>query len=268
MKRLSLLISILVIAAFPALAQPKKTQAVKEYTIEQFMNTVRIGGSSFSSDEKSILFHTNKTGIYNVYSVPVSGGAAAQLTNSTKESTFAVSYLPKDTRFLYTYDRGGNENSHIYLHEQDGSERDLTPGDKVKANFLGWSHDRKSFFYSTNERDARYFDIYEMPLDTFKSTMVYKDETGLEVSTISDDKKYVAFQKNGGSQADSDIFLYNTATKEMKNITTHTGDVANGAETFDVNSKYLYYLTDAGSEFRYVARYDLATGKSDVVEKT
>jgi len=268
MKRLLLIVSILIIAAFPALAQPKKTQAVKEYTIEQFMNTVRIGGSSFSSDEKSILFHTNKTGIYNVYSVPVSGGAAAQLTNSTKESTFAVSYLPKDTRFLYTYDRGGNENSHIYLREQDGSERDLTPGDKVKANFLGWSHDRKSFFYSTNERDARYFDIYEMPLDTFKSTMVYKDETGLDVSTISDDKKYVAFQKNGGSQADSDIFLYNTATKEMKNITVHTGDVANGAETFDVNSKYLYYLTDAGSEFRYVARYDLATGKSDVVEKT
>jgi dipeptidyl aminopeptidase/acylaminoacyl peptidase len=258
----------MLIAACPAVAQQKKTQPVKEYTIEQFMNTVRIGGSSFSSDEKSVLFHTNKTGIYNVYSAPVSGGAAAQLTNSTKESTFAVSYFPKDTRFLYRYDRGGNENEHLYLRELDGSERDLTPGDKVKANFLGWSHDRKSFFYSTNERDARFFDIFEMPIDTFKPWLVYKDETGLEVSAISDDKKYIAFQKNGGSTADSDILLYNTATKEMKNITAHTGDVANGAETFDVSSKYLYYLTDAGSEFKYVARYDLATGKSDVVEKT
>jgi dipeptidyl aminopeptidase/acylaminoacyl peptidase len=267
MKRLSLLIVMLLIAAFPAVAQQKKTQPVKEYTIEQFMNTVRIGGSSFSSDEKSILFHTNKSGIYNVYSVPVSGGAPAQLTNSTKESTYAVSYFPKDTRFLYTYDRGGNENSHIYLREADGTERDLTPGDKVKANFLDWSHDRKSFFYSTNERDARFFDIFEMPIDTFKPTLIYKDEAGLDVSTISNDKKYIAFQKNGGSTADSDVFLYNTVTKEMKNITAHTGDVANGAETFDVNSKYLYYLTDAGSEFKYVARYDLATGKSDVVEK-
>jgi dipeptidyl aminopeptidase/acylaminoacyl peptidase len=259
---------MLVMAAFSAVAQQKKTQPVKEYTIEQFMNTVRVGGSSFSSDEKSILFHTNKTGIYNVYSVPVSGGASAQLTSSTKESTFAVSYFPKDTRFLYTYDRGGNENSHIYLREQDGTERDLTPGDKVKANFLGWSHDRKTFFYSTNERDARFFDVYEMPIDTFKATLIYKDETGMDVSTISNDKKYIAFQKNGASTADSDVFLYNTAAKEIKNITAHTGDVANGAETFDVNSKYLYYLTDAGSEFRYVARYDLATGKSDVVEKT
>jgi dipeptidyl aminopeptidase/acylaminoacyl peptidase len=268
-KRLSLLIFTLIIAASTAFAQQKKKAAepVKEYTIEQFMNTVRIGGSSFSSDEKSILFHNNKSGIFNVYSVPVSTGAATQLTNSTKESTFAISYLPNDSRFLYSYDRGGNENSHIYLRELDGSERDLTPGEKVKANFLGWAHDRKSFFYSTNERDARFFDIFEMPIDTFKSTLIYKDETGLDAGTISDDKKFIAFQKSGGSQADSDILLYNVATKEMKNITEHTGDVGNSAETFDVNSKYLYYLTDLGSEFRYVARYDLAAGKSEVVEK-
>ena len=86
--RLSLLIFTLIVAASTAFAQQKP---VKEYTIEQFMNTVRIGGSSFSSDEKSILFHNNKSGIFNVYSVRVSGGAATQLTNSTKESTFAVS---------------------------------------------------------------------------------------------------------------------------------------------------------------------------------
>ena len=140
-------------------AQQKKVVPVKEYTIEQFMNTVRIGGSSFSADDKSILFHNNKTGIFNVYSVPVTGGAPTQLTSSTKESTYAVSYFPNDARFIYTYDRGGNENNHLYLRELDGTERDLTPGDKVKANFLGWSHDRKSFFFSTNERDARFFDI-------------------------------------------------------------------------------------------------------------
>src|SRR5690349_14755262 len=68
-KRISLLILTLIAAACTATAQPKK--AVKEYTIEQFMNTVRIGGSSFSADEKSLLFHSNKSGIYNVYSVAV-----------------------------------------------------------------------------------------------------------------------------------------------------------------------------------------------------
>ena len=53
----------------------------------------------------------------------------------------------------------------------------------------------------------------------------------------------------------------------MKNITAHTGDVSNSPQAFDSNSKYLDYTTDKGSEFQYIARYDLATGKTTTVEK-
>jgi dipeptidyl aminopeptidase/acylaminoacyl peptidase len=241
-------------------------RAVRQYTIEQFMDTTRVGGSSFSSDESQILFHSNKTGIFNVYTAPVRGGASKQLTNSTKESTYAVSYLPTDSRFIYTYDRGGNENSHLYVREADGTERDLTPGEKTKANFLGWAFDRKSLFYSTNERDPRFFDIYEMALADFKPALVYKDETGFNLGDISNDKRFIAFQKTGGSASDSDIYLYDARTKELKNITAHTGDVINNPQTFDPSSKYLYFLTDAGGEFQHVARYDLATGKTETIE--
>ena len=240
---------------------------VRQYTIEQFMDTVRLGGGSFSFDEKHILFHSNKTGIFNVYTVPVAGGEAKQLTNSTKESTFAVSYLPNDSRFIYTYDRGGNENSHIYLREQDDTERDLTPGEKTKANFLTWAHDRKSFFYSTNERDPKYFDIFEMTVADMKPTLVFKDETGYEFADISNDKRYLAFSKPGDSTIDSDIFLYDTQQKEMKKITPHTGEVSFNAQSFDPQSKSLYFTTDEGSEFAYLKRYELATGNSVVVEK-
>jgi dipeptidyl aminopeptidase/acylaminoacyl peptidase len=242
-------------------------RVVRQYTIEQFMDTTRVGGASFSADEKQVLFHNNKTGIFNVYSVPVAGGAPKQLTNSTKESTYSVSYFPSDARFIYTYDRGGNENSHLYVRELDGTERDLTPGEKTKANFLGWSFDRKSFFYSTNERDPRFFDIYEMTIADFKPALVYKDETGFDFGDISNDKKFIAFQKNGDATSDSDVYLYDTATKELKNLTAHKGDVLNNPQAFDPASKYLYFLSDAGSEFQYVARYDLATGKTETVER-
>ncbi|MEY2498407.1 MAG: hypothetical protein QOD12_1963 [Verrucomicrobiota bacterium] len=247
--------------------KPADKTAVKQYTIEQFMSTTRIGGSSFSADEKSILFHSNKSGIFNVYTMPVSGGEAKQLTNSAKESTYAVSYFPGDARFLYRYDKGGNENEHLYLKELDGTERDLTPGDKTKANFLGWSQDRKSFFISANARDPKFFDIFEMTIADLKPVLIYQDETGYEFGDISNDKKFLAFGKPGSSTADSDVYLYNTATKEMKNITPHTGDVDNSPATFDVSSKYLYFLSDEGGEFKYIARHDLATGKRDVAEK-
>jgi dipeptidyl aminopeptidase/acylaminoacyl peptidase len=239
----------------------------KQYTIEQFMDTVRIGGSSFSSDENSLLFHSNKSGIFNVYSMPIVGGAPKQLTSSTKESTYVVSCFPADARFLYSYDKGGNENGHIYLRALDGNERDLTPGEKTKARFINWSHDRKSFFFATNTRDARYFDIFEMSLADLKPVLIYQDETGFDAGAISSDKQFIAFGKSGASTSDSDVYLYNTKTKQMKHLTAHQGDVANSPQTFDPKSKYLYVLSNDGSEFMYVARYNLADGKREIVDK-
>ncbi len=251
--------------------EPKKKPAekatMKQYTIEQFMATTRLGGASFSSDEKSILFHSNKTGIFNVYSMPVDGGEPKQLTHSTKESTFAISWFPSDARFLYRYDKGGNENEHLYLRELDGSERDLTPGEKTKAQFYAWSQDRKSFFFGTNTRDPKFFDVFEMTVADLKPTLIYKDETGYVFGAISNNKKFIAFGKPGNSTADSDVYVFNTETKEMKNVTAHTGDVDNAPETFDPSSKFLYYVSDEGSEFKGIVRYDLTNGEKVPVEK-
>ena len=129
-RRLSWLATVSMIALFGSAAQgaedrhsPDSIKHGKQYTIEQFMKTVRIGGAAFSPDDGEILFQNNQSGIFNVYAVPVAGGTPKQLTHSTKESTFAVDYLP-DGRFLYRYDRGGNENEHLYVLEA-GQERDL-----------------------------------------------------------------------------------------------------------------------------------------------
>jgi len=248
-------------------ASVRDAKQVKQYTIEQFMNTTREGGSAFTADEQSILFHSNKSGIFNVYSVPVAGGEPKQLTNSTKESTYIVSTFPADARFLYRHDAGGNENEHLYLRELDGSERDLTPGEKTKANFLDWSRDRKSFFFSTNERAPKFFDIFEMTIADLTSQLIYQDETGFDFADISNDKCFIAFGKPGRTTADADVYLYNTETREMKNITAHEGEVDNAPQVFDVTSEYLYFLSDDGAEFKYIARQELGTGKREVVEK-
>ncbi len=35
----------------------------------------------------------------------------------------------------------------------------------------------------------------------------------------------------------------------------------NQPQVFDVASKFLYFLSDEGAEFQYIARYDLKTGQ-------
>jgi dipeptidyl aminopeptidase/acylaminoacyl peptidase len=247
---------------------PKKVvvRAPKQYTIEQFYATTSISGASFSSDEKRILFSSNASGIFNVYSISTAGGSATPVTSSTTNSTFAISYFPNDERILYTHDQGGNELNHLYVRETDGQERDLTPGEKLKAVFDGWTGDRTAFWVETNERDARYFDLYRYDAKTYERRLVYKNETGLDVVAISPDGKWVALIKPKGT-SDSDIYLRNAATGEAKLITAHEGQADNTPQDFDPTSGALYYLSNEGSEFARVRRYDVATGKSGDVEK-
>ncbi|WP_395851943.1 TolB family protein [Cystobacter fuscus] len=84
------------------------------------MSTASVFGASFSPDEKRVLFSSDATGVYNVFSVPVAGGKPTQLTRSTTDRTSAVGYFPRDERILFTRDQGGNELTHLYVRTPDG----------------------------------------------------------------------------------------------------------------------------------------------------
>lgn len=267
MRRILALLFVLVVT--PALVsgetkQESKKRPSREYTIEQFMATTSVGGASFSSDEKSILFSSNESGIFNVYAVPVTGGKAKALTFSTTDSTFAVSFFPHDDRFLYMRDQGGNENDHLYVM-QDGKELDLTPGDKLKARFAGWTKDGKAFYVATNERDPRFFDLYRYDAKSYEREMIYRDEVGYQLGAISDDGRWLAFEKPKTTN-DSDIFVWDIEKKTMKHISPHEGEASYSPASFDPSSRHLFFLTNDGGEFTSVRRYALTSGKVENVE--
>src|SRR5436305_4736203 len=252
----------------PPPTPPPPATGTPQYTIEQFLGTVNFAGSSFSPDAAKILVGSNRTGIYNAYAVPVAGGEPVALTKSVADNVFPVGYFPADERFLYASNHGGNELDHLYVQSPGGAVVDLTPGAKLKANFLDWARDDRSFFVGTNERDPRFFDAYEYQVDGYTRKMVYKDEAGLSFAAISPDRGTIALAKSGGSTADSDIYLYDAKSGKTRNITPHEGDVANSPQAFSPDGKSLYYTTDKGSEFAYLVRYDLAAAKAEEVFRT
>src|SRR5712692_1377887 len=253
------------LAAAPGLAVPSGRPS-KEYTIEQFLATTAISGVSFSADEKKILFSSNKTGIYNVYTIPVAGGEPTAITSSTTDTTLAVSYFPKDDRVLYTRDKGGDEKNHLYVRERDGSEKDLTPGADLKASFAGWTRAGDAFYVQTNERDPRFFDLYRYETAGYARKLLYRNDAGYQVGDVSGDGRWVALAKPR-TTADSDILLWNAGSRETKLISKHEGIANYSPEVFDPDSKALYYTTNDGSEFSRVRRYDLATGRHEEVER-
>jgi dipeptidyl aminopeptidase/acylaminoacyl peptidase len=247
----------------PAQGAKAVPRQVKQYTIDQFLANTAYGGASFSPDGRKILLSSNETGVYNVFAIPLDGGKPAQLTDSKVSAVQAIGYFPHDERFLYTSDQGGNEKNHIYVQSTDGQVQDLTPGDNLKADFYGWAPDEKSFFFGSNERDASAFDIYEMTVDGFQRTPLYKNEGGYLPTGISPDRRYIALAKIV-SNAASDIYLYDRTTSKLTQIAQGLEgktQVSNQAQDFSPDSKALYYTTDKGSEFAYLVRYDLATAK-------
>ena len=246
--------------------QKSDYRKVKQYTIEQFMNTTSSFGSSFSHDEKTILFTSDNSGIYNAYMISVEGGEAKQVTQSDSTSIFATSFFPNDDRILFRSDQEGNEIYHIYLREDDGSVRDLTPVENARAIFYGWSYDEKSFFLGWNKRDAKFMDIYEMDIESFKPKMIYQNDAGYYLGDISNNKRYMAFKKPITGH-NSDMYLYDMETKELKYLTPHEGDIKYFPVSFSIDSKILYYLTDEDNEFTYLRKYDIDSELSETIEK-
>lgn len=244
-----------------------KQEEMKRYTIEQFINTETVSNNSLSGDGKKVLFSSDRSGIFNVYTTPVEGGDALPLTTSTTDSIFAISYLPNDDRFLYLSDKGGNEISHIYLRNLDGTSTDLTPGEKERALFYQWSKDGKSFIYGSNKRDPKYMDVYEMDVKSFESKLLFENKEGLESYSISDNHRLLALVKTVNANS-THMYIYNCDTEELNAVTSHTEDIKFIPQAFSQEGKSLYYLTDEDHEFMYVKKMDLETGESEEIYKT
>jgi dipeptidyl aminopeptidase/acylaminoacyl peptidase len=187
-----------------------------------------------------------------------------QLTESKADSVQVQGYFPHDERFLYLADQGGNELDHLYVRELDGSHIDLTPGTAHQARFLGWAHDGRSLFVGTNERDSRYFDIYEIDTKGYNRKLIYKDEKGYEFHELSADKRTIAFVRTNTRQ-DTDILLFDRHSATMRHLTPHDGDVEYTHQAFSRDSASIFYTSNQGSEFAHLVREHLHTGQREVI---
>ncbi|MFC0771920.1 S9 family peptidase [Terrimonas alba] len=235
---------------------------VKQYTIEQFYKSTQVGGGAISSDDTKLLVSSNESGIYNAYEIDIASDQKKALTNSTKESVFANDYVPGSANFIYNADKGGNENDHLFLQKTDGTVKDLTPGEKEKAGFWGWSRDNKFLYYTSNKRDPRFFDLYKMDTSTWTPVIVYKNESGFDVGAISDNEQYLALVQPVTTSS-SNLFLLDQQTRQMKKINADSIESNNGPLQFSMDNKTLFYTTDEGSEYQHVMKYNIPSGNKE-----
>ena len=178
MKNLSLICSALILLSSCKDKQKNESNEIAEvnqYTIEQFMGNENASANGFSNDNSKVLVTSNRSGIYNMYTISAEGGELAPITQSDSASIYGISYFPDDDRILFRMDGNGDEIFKIFVKDSSGIKR-LTPEKNVRSLFQGWAKDGKSFYYSSNQRSPQAMDIYEMDVATFSSKPIYKNE--------------------------------------------------------------------------------------------
>ena len=237
---------------------------IQQYSIETLMSNNRSSGGYFSKDADKLIYSSDKSGIFNIYEVDLSTNEETQLTDSNEESFFVRGYSPNTGEVIYSADKGGNENSHIYLIRK-GNSIDLTPGENTKASFFGWTKDELGMYVISNSRDPRFFDLYKIDIVTLNLEMVFKNDIGYNLNSISNNDNYLVLSLNL-SRSEQKLFLYDVKSNQQVEISNQAANFS--GQNFDKNDENYFYTTNYDSEFYYLMSYNLKNGERSIEYKT
>ena len=237
---------------------------IEQYSIETLMSNNRTSGGYFSKDANKLIYSSDKSGIFNIYEVDLKTNEEIQLTDSKEESFFVRGYSPTTGEVIYSADKGGNENSHIYII-RDGKSIDLTPGKNTKASFFGWTKDELEMYVISNSRDPRFFDLYKINIKTLSSEMVFKNDRGYNINSISNNDNYLVLSLNI-SRSEQKLFLFDFKRTQQIEISNQVANFS--GQNFDKNDENYFYTTNYDSEFYYLMSYNLKNGERNIVFET
>jgi len=241
--------------------------ATTTYPFERYLNVRMAYGASFSPDGSQLSFLTDITGVAEVWSVPVDtrSSSSAWPTQITFRSDRCMSatFAPKSNTLLITGDVGGNERTQLYFASADGATFDaLTAKPEVMYLFGGWSPDNLRISYSSNERDPRYFDVYERNIETGDVTLLFEHDGSNYAGAYSPDGQYVLITREEDN-IHSQLLLLNRVTREVRILTqeTSTGPSLYHDAVWSADRSGLYLRTNRNRQFLSLAYLDLISNE-------
>ncbi|EFH85503.1 alpha/beta hydrolase family protein [Ktedonobacter racemifer] len=236
------------------------------YSFERYLNVRSATGASFSPDGQHISFLTNITGVAEVWSVSIDQpnlqepAWPRQLT-FRGERVSGATFAPHADTLLVSGDIGGNERAQLFLLSADGSEfRALTEKPEVMHSFGGWSPDGERIVYNSNERDARFFDVYEMQVSTGECRLLLEQDGSNMPVRYSPDGKQVLVRRVESLSRNA-LILIDIDSGEARDLTPDLGEGAalHATPFWSADRKGLYLLCNRERDFLSLAYLDLAT---------
>ena len=238
--------------------------------MEQFFAVRRFSAVlDFTADGTHLLFAGNLSGQFNLWRVPVEGGWPDQLTAFTDETVRGIGVSPTDGRIVFCADHDGDEFHQLYLLGSDrGWPEKLTDEPQVQ-HYVGnsaWSPDGTKFAYAANARKPTDMEVWVRDAETGETRPVFGEgKFSFPGSFSPDGSKLLAIDLRNNS--DVSIYLVDLESGEARELTPHDDDAIFFPGPWASDGSGFYLVTDAGSEFRGLAFYDLGSDSHDWVEE-
>jgi len=254
--------ALLLVALYSCKDNKEEARTPEQYTIEDLYSTISVYGSGFNADETKILTNSNASGVYNAYELSIADTVSTPLTKSEKQTIYTNDYVPGSSNFIYNADNGGDENAHLFvMNKKTNTAKDLTPWPKTSNSFRGWSLDKKSMYVASNKRDVKFFDILKLDTLTWNPTVLYENKDGMSPAAISISERYIALTKEITTDK-NELYLYDRTTKTSKRL-SNDKEANWFPAAFEKNDSIMYYATNEDSEFTYMVKYNMHSGKSE-----
>ncbi len=235
------------------------------YSFERYLNARMAYGASFSPDGQHLTFLTNITGVAEVWSIPIDTSAATppwpQQLTFMGDRVGGASYSPVEDTLLVSADVGGSEHIQLYLLSGDGASfTPLTAKPESIYQFGDWSPDGTRFTYASNERDARYFDVYERSLETGQTRLLLQQDGSNYAGSYSRDGRF-ALVSRLHSNIHTQLFLLDLLSGEARPLTPDVveGQAEHSFPSWSADGCGLYLLSNRGRQFSSLAWLDLNT---------
>ncbi len=214
-----------------------------------------------------ILFVSNISGQFNLWSVELDGGWPDQLTNFADNAVRGVA-VRDDGTILFHADKDGDEFHQLYRIPADGGwPEQLTNREQAQHELssASWAPDGKSFAFSSNLRTPTDGEVFIWEEEEAEPRYVFGEgKYAFAVGFSPDGSKLLAVEFR--SNSDTSVWVIDVASGDAVEATPHEGQVKFLPGPWKVDGSGFFVVTDEGREFTGLAFQSLESGAREWIE--
>ncbi len=254
----------LVMEGIPAISDPVRASAARylDFRMAAFLGWHPV--------QRAMLINTRFGDVPQLHWVAQPLGARKQLTFSPEPIRSGVIRPRTGESVVFSQDSGGGEFFQLYRFDFASGRSTLLTDGKSRNSGARWSHGGRWLAFSSTQRNGRDTDLYVMnPEDPTSGRRVLEVKGGgWQINDWSHDDRQLLVSEHVSI---SEVWLYRleVATGVLTPLfRSRETPVSYGAAFFDRDSRFLYWTTDAASEFQQLFRVEVASLKATPLTKS